>query len=137
MNINQESDYAFRIVLMLSKEGLDNKVDAKTLSEKGNIPLRFLLKLTRKLTQAGIVKSYRGVNGGYAIAKESTNITLKDVVEAIQGPLIVHRCVYDKEACSANKAGHCSIHRALGNIQNTMLNELQKVNFDMLKNDPW
>ncbi|NMF07335.1 RrF2 family transcriptional regulator [Clostridium beijerinckii] len=137
MNINQESDYAFRIILMLSKEGLDNKLDAKSLSEKGNIPLRFLLKLTRKLTQAGILKSYRGVNGGYAITREPKDITLKDVVEAIQGPIIVTRCVYDGKACSANKADHCSIHKALYNIQNTMINELEKVNFDKLKNDPW
>lgn len=137
MNINQESDYAFRIVLMLSKEGIDNKLDAKSLSEKGNIPLRFLLKLTRKLTQAGIVKSYRGVNGGYAITKDPKDITLKDVVEAIQGPIIVTRCVYDKETCSANKGGHCSIHRSLCGIQNTIITELEKVNFDSLKNDPW
>lgn len=137
MNINQESDYAFRIVLMLSKEGLDNKLDAKSLSERGNIPLRFLLKLTRKLTQAGIVKSYRGVNGGYAITKEPKYINLKDVFEAIQGPIIVNRCLYDKKACSANKTGHCSIHKALSGIQNTMINELEKVNFDSLKNDPW
>lgn len=137
MNINQECDYAFRIVLMLSKEGLDNKIDAKTLSENGNIPLRFLLKLTRKLTQAGIVKSYRGVNGGYAITKEPKNITLKDVVEAIQGPIIVTRCTYDKNACSANKITHCSVHKSLISIQNTMINELEKVNFDTLKNDPW
>ncbi|WP_297428574.1 Rrf2 family transcriptional regulator [Clostridium sp.] len=137
MNINQESDYAFRIVLMLCKEGLDNKLDAKSLSEKGNIPLRFLLKLTRKLTRAGIVKSYRGVNGGYAITRDPKNISLKDVVEAIQGPIIVTRCIYDKQACSANKSDHCSIHRALGNIQSTMVQELEKVNFDELKNDPW
>jgi Rrf2 family protein len=110
MNINQESDYAFRIVLMLCKEGLDNKLDAKSLSEKGNIPLRFLLKLTRKLTQSGIVKSYRGVNGGYAISKDAKDISLKDVVEAIQ---------------------------ALCVVQNNMLNELEKVNFEQLKNDPW
>lgn len=137
MNINQESDYALRIVLMLSKEGLDNKLDAKSLSERGSIPLRFLLKLTRKLTQAGIVKSYRGVNGGYAITREPKNITLKDVVEAIQGPIIINRCVYDKAACNANKMGYCSIHKALTNIQSTMLTELEQVNFDELKNEPW
>lgn len=137
MNINQESDYAFRIILMLSKAGLDNKLDAKSLAEQGNIPLRFLLKLTRKLTQSGIVKSYRGVNGGYAITKEPKNITLKDVVEAIQGPIIVNRCIYDKEACSANKASHCSIHKALCNVQNTLLDELKKITFEQLKNNPW
>lgn len=137
MNINQESDYAFRIILMLSKEGVDNKLDAKSLSEKGNIPLRFLLKLTRKLTKAEIVKSYRGVNGGYALAKDPKTITLKDVVEAIQGPIIVTRCIYDQKACSANKGSHCSIHKALGNIQNTIIDELDKINFETLKNDPW
>ena len=137
MNINQESDYAFRLILMLSREGLDNKLDAKTLSEKGSIPLRFLLKLTRKLTQAGIVKSYRGVNGGYAITREPKDITLKDVVEAIQGPIIVTRCTYDSKACNANKIGHCSIHKALINVQNSIVNELEKVNFEALKNDTW
>lgn len=137
MNINQESDYAFRIVLMLSKEGLGNRLDAKFLSEKGNIPLRFLLKLTRKLTQAGIVQSFRGTSGGYSISKDPKDITLKDVVEAIQGPIIINRCIYDSTACSANKTGHCSIHRALGGIQNTLLSELEKINFDMLKNEPW
>ena len=137
MNINQESDYAFRIVLMLCKEGLDNRLDAKFLSEKGSIPLRFLLKLTRKLTQAEIVKSFRGTNGGYAIMKEPKNITLKDVVEAIQGPIIVTRCISDTNACSANKIGHCAIHKALGGIQNTIVEELQKVNFEELKNEPW
>ena len=137
MNINQESDYALRLVLMLSKEGLDNKLDAKFLSEKTNIPLRFLLKLTRKLVQAGIVKSYRGINGGYAITKEPKDITLKDVVEAIQGPIIITRCIYDKQACSANNIGHCSIHHALSNIQNTLVDELEKVNFENLKNQPW
>jgi Rrf2 family protein len=137
MNINQESDYAFRLVLMLSKEGIENRLDAKSLSEKGNIPLRFLLKLTRKLTQSGIVKSFRGINGGYALAKAPKDITLRDVVEAIQGPIIVTRCVYDKEACSANKMGHCSIHRALTDIQSTMVEKLEKVNFENLKKDPW
>ena len=137
MNINQESDYALRLVLMLSIEGLDNKLDAKFLSEKANIPLRFLLKLTRKLVQAGIVKSYRGINGGYAITKEPKNITLKDVIEAIQGPIIVTRCIYDNQACSANKIGHCAIHKALGNIQNKLVDELEKVNFETLKNEPW
>ena len=137
MNINQECDYAFRIVLMLSKEGVDNRLDAKTLSEQGSIPLRFLLKLTRKLTQSGIVKSFRGVNGGYSITKEPESITLKDVVEAIQGPIIVTRCIYDKNACSANKISYCSIHKALSNVQNTLIDELEKVNFEKLKNDPW
>jgi len=137
MNINQESDYALRLVLMLSKEGLDNKLDAKFLSEKTNIPLRFLLKLTRKLIQAGIVKSFRGINGGYAITKEPKDITLKDVVEAIQGPIIITRCIHDNQACSANKIGHCSIHNALCNIQNTLVDELEKVNFENLKNQPW
>jgi Rrf2 family iron-sulfur cluster assembly transcriptional regulator len=137
MNINQESDYALRLVLMLSKEGLGNRLDAKFLSEKANIPLRFLLKLTRKLIQAGIVKSYRGINGGYAITKEPKDITLKNVVEAIQGPIIITRCIYDKQSCNANKIGHCSIHNALSNIQNTLVNELEKVNFEKLKNEPW
>ncbi|MDP4143691.1 MAG: Rrf2 family transcriptional regulator [Bacillota bacterium] len=137
MNIKQETDYAIRAVLILAKWGMENKLDAKTISEKGNVPLRFLLKLLGKLSQANIIKSYRGVNGGYELSREARDITLKDVVEAIEGPIAINRCIYDKEACNANKIGYCAIHKAMCNIQNTLIRELEKVNFEDLKNEPW
>lgn len=135
MNITQESDYAIRAVLILANQ--KDILDAKTIGEKGNIPLRFLLKLLRKLTSAGIVKSYRGVNGGYVLNRLPRDINLKIIIEAIEGPITINRCLYDKETCSANKGSNCCIHKALYDVQSNLIRELESVNFETLLDEKW
>ncbi|AGK98041.1 RrF2 family transcriptional regulator [Clostridium pasteurianum] len=137
MNITQESDYAIRAVLILAKNLEKDILDARTICELGNVPLRFLLKLLRKLTKAGIIKSYRGVNGGYALAKAPIDINLKDIIEAIEGPITINRCLYDKDTCSAGKGDNCAIHAALYDVQSKMISELEKINFEDLKRNKW
>lgn len=134
MNITQEADYGIRAVLILAKEGEGEKLDAKTIAERGNIPLRFLLKLLRKLIQAGIVRSYRGVNGGYALNKHSEDINLKEVIESIDGPIAVNRCITDKDFCNAKKTEICVVHKELRKVQNIFVKELEKITFSKLKN---
>ena len=97
MRITQETDYGFRVILYLSKLGYGEKIEAKSISKDQGIPLRFLLKLLRKLTRHGIIKSYRGVNGGYSLNRMPDEITLKDVIEAIDGPIFINRCLDDPE----------------------------------------
>ncbi|MFT8313674.1 MAG: Rrf2 family transcriptional regulator [Clostridium sp.] len=137
MNITQESDYAIRAVLILAKNSEKYILDAKTICEFGNIPLRFLLKLLRKLIKSGIIKSYRGVNGGYSLAKAPIDINLRDIIESIEGPITINRCLYDKDTCSAGKGDNCAIHAALYNVQSKMISELEKVNFEDLKRNKW
>lgn len=134
MRITQEADYALRVVLFLANLGYGEKIDAKTISEREVIPLRFLLKLLRKLTNSGILISYRGVNGGYSLNREPKYITLKDVVEAIDGPIYVNRCLYDKEFCTAKRNGRCPVHNALSKVQQSINKELEKINFESLVN---
>lgn len=133
MKITQEADYAIRITLFLNIHK-DEKVEARVISEKENVPLRFALKILRKLMQGGLVKSYRGVNGGYSINKNPQDITLKDVIEIVEGPIYLNRCLYEKDACNLNRADYCNVHHALHKIQTVLLNELEAVTFeDLLK----
>lgn len=129
MRITQEVDYALRVVLYLSKLGYGEKVEARVISENENIPLRFLLKLLRKLTQAYVIKSYRGVNGGYALNKLPEDITLREVVEAIDGPIYVNRCQEDPTSCNLNRTDKCEVHRALGKVQSKIISELEGITF--------
>lgn len=135
MRITQEADYALRVVLFLANLGYGEKIDAKTISDREVIPLRFLLKLLRKLTKSGVLTSYRGVNGGYALNREPKHITLKDVIEAIDGPIYVNRCLYDKENCTAKKNGNCVVHNALSKVQQSINKELEEINFERLINE--
>lgn len=130
MKITQEADYALRVVLYLSNLGYGKKVEAKVMSDAEKIPLRFLLKLLRKLIKADIIKSYRGKSGGYSLNKHPKSITLKDVVEAIDGPICINRCLKDPSLCNANKHGKCMVHNALCKIQKVIEEEFEKVTFE-------
>lgn len=135
MRITQESDYGLRVILYLSKLGYGKKIEAKSIAKDEKIPLRFLLKLLGKLTQSGIIKSYRGVNGGYALNHMPEEINLRSIIEAIDGPIYLNRCLYDPGHCTANRNGHCDIHNSLLKVQNRLIKELEHINFkDILEN---
>lgn len=134
MRITQEADYAIRIVLFLSILGKSKKTEAQVISDAENIPDRFTLKILRKLNQAQITKSFRGVNGGYILIKCPDEISLKDIVEAIDGKIAINKCLIDGSNCNLNRASYCSVHKALENVQNTISNELEKVKFSDLIN---
>lgn len=132
MNITQEADYAVRAICILAKEGEGVKLDAKTIAERGSMPLRFLLKLLRKLIKAEIIKSYRGVNGGYALNKRREDINLRQVIEAVDGPIAINRCLNDSDFCNANNTDSCRIHYYLNKVQETLIKELEKISFETL-----
>lgn len=132
MRLNQATDYAFRAVLYLSCLPRGQVVEAKFIAEEEHIPMRFLLKILRLLTQAGIVESYRGINGGYALAKPPAEITMLDVIEAIEGPIRINRCLISPEECSKKFSPRCPIHHALFSVQHSMADQFSKYNFQML-----
>lgn len=134
MRITQEADYSMRVVLYLSKLGYGEKIDAATIAEHEKLPLRFLLKLLRKLIKSGIIKSYRGVKGGYALNKLPKDINLRQVIESIDGPISVNRCLLDPSYCNANRTGFCEVHGALSKVQKDLIDNLENINFENLKN---
>ena len=134
MNINQASDYGFRAVLYLSRQAGREVVDAQTIAENEVIPIRYLLKIMPSLIRAGIVVSHRGIGGGYALARDPRDINLLDVIEAIEGPIYLNRCLLDESCCSKQGPPHCKIHQALDDIQQKLNCEFKRFNFaDLLE----
>lgn len=129
MRLNQATDYAFRAVLYLSCLPRGQVIEAKVIAEEENIPMRFLLKILRLLTQAGIVESYRGVSGGYALARRPSEITMLDVIKAIEGDIKINRCLISPGECSKKFSPRCPIHHALFSVQQAMLDQFSKYNF--------
>lgn len=129
MRLSQATDYALRIVLHLAGREPGEVVTAETVAGSEKIPLRFLLKIARDLIAAGIVKSQRGAAGGYVLARDPREITLLDVVEAVEGPVRMNRCLIDQEYCSKRWAKRCPVHRALAGVQDVLVRELGRYNF--------
>lgn len=131
MHITLETDYAVRILLFLMKE--NQRVDAKKISEGTDVTLRFALKILRKLVAAGFVTSYKGIKGGYEYAKLSPkDLSLYDVIEAIEGNCFISRCLDQRIGCNHGKIKICKVRRAFAQISKHLKSDLQKVTFDML-----
>ena len=101
MRITLESDYALRILSELALH--DKVVDAKTISENTSVTPRFTLKILHKLVGADFVSSYKGVGGGYRLKKNPSEISLKSVIELIDGPIAMVRCLDSGESCALNQ----------------------------------
>lgn len=132
MNITKEADYAIRVILHLSEAPVGEKISASTIAEAQNIPSQFLLKILRKLRQHELIESFMGVKGGYILKKSPEDISLRNVIEAIDGPIYLNRCLKDPTEC--NQFPHkCAVHRKLQGIQNRLLTDLDSVNFANIK----
>ncbi|MBO5377089.1 MAG: Rrf2 family transcriptional regulator [Ruminiclostridium sp.] len=129
MHITLETDYAIRIVdRLINAKG---RIDAKTLSERTDVPQRFALKILRKLTEGGIVKSYKGAGGGYEIALSPSEISLYDIVELVEGTYRFSRCVGDGYNCTCNKNElPCAYQKVFSNISEEVCRMLRKQTFD-------
>jgi Rrf2 family protein len=125
MKITREADYALRIVAMLA--GKEKQIEARVISEENDIPYRFTLKILRKMVQAGLIKSYRGVNGGYILNKEPSEISLREVIEVIDGKIEINRCLDEPEMCKNTMVS--KVHEELTQVQRILSEELDKVTF--------
>ncbi len=134
MFITLETDYAVRITSVLCRKGV--KTDAKSISEEAAVTLRFTLKILRKLVGAGLVKSFKGTRGGYIIDKKPEDITLRMVIEAIEGPYYFSRCLAPECECSQGAADECSCRKAFAEVSDLVRNKLDEYNFyDLINAD--
>lgn len=110
MRITQEADYALRIVCFLAEK--NRMLDATTIAENAYITQRFALKILRKLVLGGLVRSYKGANGGYELVEKPEDVTLKDVIELIDGEIAISKCLMEDHVCSkqGEKKSACTIH---------------------------
>lgn len=128
MHITLESDYAVRIVGCLAQE--KRRLDAKAISEMTCVTLRFSLKILRKLVSSGIVRSYKGVQGGYEIAKELSDISLKDIIESVEGRYSFSKCLSDGYECNRGMSGKCCYQKVFGEISAMVEKKLDEYTMD-------
>lgn len=140
MRITKETDYAFRICGYLAQyEG--QVVGAPKIAQERSIPERFTLRILRKLNIAGITTAKRGVTGGYMLNKPKEEVSLYDIVQAIDGPIVVNRCLDSEDPyCSYISSGvknydNCKFHVALEEVQNSIISILKNKTLEEFGNN--
>jgi Rrf2 family protein len=107
MKLKKATDYAFVILAHLSTIPAGESTNSKTVAKECKIPERFLANIVHSLSKSGIIKSRKGMNGGISLAKDSSKITLRDVVEAIEGNIGLVDCQKDERICQIESV--CSV----------------------------
>lgn len=127
MQITRQADYAVRAVYYLTQLGTDSRAATSQIAEKQHIPPSFLAKIISQLSVAGLLHTSRGARGGVSLARDPEEISLLDVVEAIDGPILLNECVADEGACTFT-AG-CPMRPIWCDAQKDLVERLQSTNF--------
>ncbi|MEW6585674.1 MAG: Rrf2 family transcriptional regulator [Nitrospirota bacterium] len=129
MEITRETDYAIRCVYYLTRNR-DRVSMVDEIARSMSIPKSFLAKIVQKLAKVGIVKSFRGMKGGFQLAKDPIKLNLYDVIEAIQGEVFINRCAVDNKFCS--RRTRCAVHPVWKTIGQRLMEHLKEYNFELL-----
>jgi len=130
MFLTKECDYAVRIIRALAD--LETK-SVGSICEREQIPLRFSYKIIKKLEHAGIVRSHRGVYGGYQLIKTPDSLTLFDIVSVVDENLFLNECLRPDSDCPRNSDGnYCGVHAELERIQAILINSLREKTMDLV-----
>ncbi|HHN64052.1 MAG TPA: Rrf2 family transcriptional regulator [Nitrospirae bacterium] len=129
VQITREADYAIRCILHLV--GLDGGMSTvRNIADRESIPRSFAAKIVQKLTKAGLVESVRGVKGGFRITRSPEEISLLDVIEAVEGPISMNICVLDKKSC--DRQPQCPVHPCWVEITESIRERLGSYTFERI-----
>lgn len=128
--VRRNTDYAARLIVNLAKHFGNGPISTRTAAAQEHVPYQLACKLMQKLNNAKLVKSCMGPKGGFVLGREPSKISLLEVVESIQGPISINRCVLKEDVCSRKMV--CSVREKLAYIQKNMTSEMAAITLDEL-----
>src|SRR5436190_18515044 len=130
MKLSLRGEYALRAMLVLARDYQQNDtvVRIQEISERQNIPKRFLEQILNDLKSARIVESKRGVAGGYRLRRAPQQVTLAEIVRHIEGPLAPVSCVSEKfyEKCSCPDETRCAIRSVMKEVRDAIAQQMER-----------
>ncbi len=133
MKLSRTVSYAVRATLQLAKSDSSIPVPCSKLASEGDMPERFLLQILRMLVTHGILKSTRGVDGGYSLTRPADKVSLLEVIEAIDGPMENQQEAVDTEE---SEVAQNSLQSALKEVTQTARRQLEAIKLSQLLPPP-
>ena len=130
MQITRQADYAVRAVLYLARLEPNQRAATSQVAQEQHIPPSFLAKIISQLSIAGLLHTSRGARGGVTLAREPKAITLLEVIEAIDGPIMLNECVGDNSVCTFDD--DCPLRPVWCEAQKELVGRLKGTDFQQL-----
>ncbi len=132
MELTKAGDYGVFGVIYLAKQPRGKIVSLSEVSKAENIPEKFLAKIFQSLTRSGLIRSHRGAGGGFSLARPANKITVKELLESIQGPIYFTKCLSNLYDCDRKEI--CKLRNLWKKAQDYSIKILtQKTLADLIK----
>jgi Rrf2 family protein len=124
LQITRQTEYAIRGLQELARRNSDQPVQLKSIAQACEVSEAFLAKIFQMLSQQSIVKSHRGVKGGFSLGRRAEEISLRDVVEICEGGIALNHCLRKVDPC--NDKATCSISQTWARAQSALTDALEQ-----------
>lgn len=132
MQITRQADYAVRAMVYLAQIGPEKRASTSQIAQEKQIPPSFLAKIVSQLSVAGLLQTSRGARGGVSLARSAADISLLDVVEAIDGPILLNDCVVNGNCAYGDS---CPMKPVWCDAQKELVTRLDNTNFAQFLNN--
>lgn len=132
LKINRQTDYAVRVVLALAKRGEGIRLSSAEIQREMMIPPALMTRIVAQLAREGLLNTFPGREGGLMLPRPAALISLKDVVEAFEGPILLSECMQAKSEDDCPFRTNCPVRSKWGRIQVVMLREMASITFEDL-----
>jgi Rrf2 family protein len=132
LKINRQTDYAVRVLLALAKQGEGARLPSSEIQREMLIPPALMPRIVAQLARAGLLKTFPGREGGLMLPRPAAQITLRDVVEAFEGPILLSDCLQAKSEEDCPFRTNCPVSPKWGRVQVAMLREMAAITFEGL-----
>ena len=132
LKINRQTDYAVRVILALAKRGEGVRLSTAEIQQEMLIPPSLMLRIVALLARDGLVKTFAGRDGGLMLARPPSQITLRDVVETFEGPILLSQCLQSRGEEDCPFRSNCPVSPKWGRVQVAMLREMAAITFEDL-----
>lgn len=132
LQINRQTDYAVRVVLALAKHPRGTRLASGIIQREMLIPKAFMSRIVAQLAAHGLVQTFAGRDGGLELPRPASEITLRDVVDAFEGPILLSECLTSKGEDDCPFRVGCPVSNKWGRVQVAMLREMTAITFEGL-----
>ena len=123
LQITNQADYALRAMLYLARLGFGKKAPSNVIAEEMNMSRIFLSRINTQLVNARLISTWRGARGGVALTRPPSEISVYDILTAVDGPIRLVGCLEDPDCCPF--AGTCPLHKFWIRTEEVLINQLK------------
>jgi Rrf2 family protein len=132
LKINRQTDYAVRVLLALARRGEGIRLSSAVIRQEMLIPQALMPRIVAQLAREGLINTFPGRDGGLMLPRPASQITLKDAVEAFEGPILLSQCLQVKGEDDCPFQSNCPVRSKWGRVQVAMLREMAAITFESL-----